>query len=304
MTMQNNEQSKFIRTPITDILKDTVNACNGIGQGIETQSLGEYVLQTTFLKMTGASEQKLKCICWEMATRDYAYRYQYLKKNYGECSSYADKNSIYKDLIDRILAIDSDFSIDRLFEDVDISEKIDELIEKKIKEAQKKQEANKNRALNADEVKRLEEGIRMNFNRNGISDKDKAYFTRMVLFEKVQEQLTNILGRSLIERWKQNDYLDYIGLWKDLSGYSFAQGDMLLCKELHELYTEIIYVHRNRCAHNLLSYQDNLPTLKTLINENFVYDNYYFRFSILILLDEIFVRLYKAYLEVIKKGCY
>lgn len=299
--MQNNEQSIFILTPVTNILQDTVNACNGIGQGIETQSLGEYVLQTTFLKMTGASEQKLKCICWEMATRDYAYRYQYLKKNYGECSSYADKNSIYKDLIDRILAIDPDFSVDSLFEDADISEKVDKLIEKKIKEAQKKQETNKNRVLNTDEIQRLEEGIRLQFNKNGISDKDKSCFTRMVLFENIQDKLEDILDSTLIERWEQNDYLDYISLWKGLSCYSFAQGEMLLCKELHELYTDIVYVHRNRCAHNLLSYQNNLPTLKTLLNENFVYDNYYFRFSILILLDEIFVRLYKAYMELIKK---
>lgn len=299
--MQNNDQSKFILTPVTNILQDTVNACNGIGQGIETQSLGEYVLQTTFLKMTGASEQKLKCICWEMATRDYAYRYQYLKKNYGECSSYADKNSIYKDLVDRILAIDSDFSVDCIFEDVDISEKVDKLIEQKFIEAQKKQEANKKRVLNADEIKRLEEGIRMHINQNGISDKDKVCFTRAVLFENVQDRLTDILGRSLVELWEQHDYRNYLGLWKVLSCYSFAQRDMLLCKELHELYMDIVYIHRNRCAHNLLSYQNNLSTLNTLINENFVYDNYYFRFSMLILLDEIFVRLYKAYMELIKK---
>ena len=81
--MQNNEQGKFILTPIADILQETVNACKGIGQGIETQSLGEYVLQTTFLKMTGAQEQKLKCICWEMATIDYRYRYQFLEGDGG-----------------------------------------------------------------------------------------------------------------------------------------------------------------------------------------------------------------------------
>ena len=57
-TMQNSSQRKFILTPIASILRDTVTACNGVGHGIETQSLGEYVLQTTFLKMTGASEQK------------------------------------------------------------------------------------------------------------------------------------------------------------------------------------------------------------------------------------------------------
>lgn len=302
--MQNNKQSKFVLTPITNILQETVNACNGIGQGIETQSLGEYVLQTTFLKMTGASEQKLKCICWEMATHDYAYRYQYLKKNYGECSSYTDKNSIYKDLIDRILAMDSDFSVDSIFGDVEISGKENEVIEKRIKEAQKKQEIKKNRSLNADEIQGIADGIRAHYNEKGLEKKDIAYLTRMVLFEKIQDTLSNVLGKSLVERWEQHDYQNYISLWKGLSSYSFAQDDMLLCKELNDLYSDVVYAHRNRCAHNLLSYQNNLPTLKTLVNKNFIYENYYFRFSILILLDEIFVRLYKAYLEVIKKGFY
>lgn len=112
--MQSSIHSKFILTPIIDILQDAVNACAGIGNGVETQPLGEYVLQTTFLKMTGASEQKLKCICWEMATNDYDYRYRYLKKNYGECSSYGDKSSIYKDIIERIGKIDSSFRVTRL----------------------------------------------------------------------------------------------------------------------------------------------------------------------------------------------
>ena len=107
--MQSEEQRKFILTPIVEILQEAVNACKGIGQGIETQSLSEYVLQTTFLKMTGAQEQKLKCICWEMATNDYGYRYQYLKKNYGECSSYSDKSSIYKDLTEAVKKMDNQF---------------------------------------------------------------------------------------------------------------------------------------------------------------------------------------------------
>ena len=88
--MRNNTHTKFILTPILSILKESIIACRGIGIGIETQALSEYVLQTTFLKMTGALEQKMKCICWEIASNDYEYRYQYLKKNYGECSSYKD----------------------------------------------------------------------------------------------------------------------------------------------------------------------------------------------------------------------
>ena len=72
-------------------------------------------------------------------------------------------------------------------------------------------------------------------------------------------------------------------------------------KELQDFYNDVVYAHRNRCAHNLVSFQNNLPTLKTLEDEKFVYHNYYFRFSILILLDEIFVRLYKAYQEALEK---
>ena len=35
--------------------------------------------------------------------------------------------------------------------------------------------------------------------------------------------------------------------------------------------------------------------------EDYVYDNYYFRFSVLVLLDDIFVRLYMKYLEGLTK---
>ena len=38
-----------------------------------------------------------------------------------------------------------------------------------------------------------------------------------------------------------------------------------------------------------------LDALKTLENDAFVYDNYYFRFSLLMLLDEVFMRLFRVY---------
>ena len=53
--MVNAKHTKFILTPIFEILKDCVNATKGIGIGIETYPLCEYIMQTTFLKMTGAS---------------------------------------------------------------------------------------------------------------------------------------------------------------------------------------------------------------------------------------------------------
>ena len=295
--MRSNNQRKFILSPIVNILQDTVTACKGIGHGIETQSLGEYVLQTTFLKMTGASEQKLKGICWEMATNDYDYRYQYLKKNYGECSSYADKSNIYKDLINMIVKQSPDFSVNRLFDDVNISVKENELIEKRIKETQDEQEKKKKRKLTDVEFQKLSEGLKKHFTKNRLCEKEEANFRRIVFFEGIQDKLEAMVGNSLVAQWEQHNYLNYINSWKKLSSGNYAIGKMLLCKDLQDFYTNIVYKHRNRCAHNLISFQNNLPTLKTLTEESFVYDNYYYRFSMLILLDEIFVRLYKAYIE-------
>lgn len=299
--MQNSMHSKFIITPIIGILKDTVNACVGIGSGIETQSLSEYVLQTTFLKMTGASEQKLKCFCWEMATNDYDYRYKYLKKNYGECSAYIDKCSIYKDIIDMIEKIDPGFRPSHLFDDIDISSKEEELINQKIQETRRLQEKKKNKKLTESEYEKLSKGMKAHYAKRGLCEKEKIHFSRVVLFESVLDKLSEIIGNTLITQWEQHGYNNYIQKWKTLSGWSFAEGDNLMEKELQDFYTNVVYAHRNRCAHNLVSFQSNLPTLKTLEDVGFVYHNYYYRFSILILLDEIFVRLYQAYQEALGK---
>jgi len=298
--MQKNRQDKFILSPIIAILQDTVNACIGIGKGIETHSLCEYVLQTTFLKMTGTSEQKLKSICWEMATNDYDYRYHYLKKNYGECSAYADKNSIYKDIVRAIVCMDSTFKVDSLFEDVDLTAK--EVKDFMIRETIIKQERQKNRRLTDEEMAKLTAGINASYTKNGLSDKEKWHLNRVVLFEEIQSKIKNIINDSLVALWEQHNYKDYLMNWKNLSNIDFAEGDVLLCKELQDFYAEIVYAHRNRCAHNLVSLQNNLPTLKTISEDRFMYDNYFFRFSILTLLDEIFIRLYRKYAELIESS--
>lgn len=286
-------------TPIASILRDTMTACNGIGNGIETQSLAEYVLQTTFLKMTGAQEQKLKCICWEMATNDFDYRYHYLKKDYGECSSYSDKNSIYRDLVEMIVKYDTTFSVAELFCDVDISSKENVLIDKKIKEAKKAQERQKGRKLTDAELQSLINGIEASWTTNGICEKDRAKYSRVVLFESMQDLVEEIICGTMVSQWEQHNYQNYIKNWKILANDQFALDNALMDKDWQDFYTNVVYKHRNRCAHNLSSFQNNLPTLKTLVGEEYVYDNYYYRFSFLLLLDDIFMRLYKAYIKAI-----
>lgn len=295
--MQSSIHSKFIMTPIIGILQDAANACAGIGNGVETLPLGEYVLQTTFLKMTGASEQKLKCICWEMATNDYDYRYRYLKKNYGECSSYIDKSSIYKDIVERIAKIDNSFSVARIINDVDVSAKEIEFLEQKIDKAIENEKRKKGGKFTEDDANKLRNGMAANLAKQGLSETERLKLRRIILLENIQKKIDEVIGSSIVVQWEQKNYNNYKRMWSEMTEYVYADGDTLLGKELQSLYTDYVYAQRNRCAHNLVSYQNNLPTIKTLVDKNSMYNNYYLHFSVLVLLDEIFVRLYKAYMN-------
>ena len=104
-----SQHSDFILSPLIKILKDGIAASRATGDGIDSYPMGEYLMQSLFLKMTGAQEQKMKCICWELATHDYDYRYEFLNKKYGECSTYSSKNGIFKDLIEIIQKIQPSF---------------------------------------------------------------------------------------------------------------------------------------------------------------------------------------------------
>ncbi len=293
--MRSNNHKEFILAPIEKILEETVTACIGVGYGIETQSLSEYVLQTAFLKMTGASEQKLKCICWDIATNDYDYRYIYLKKNYGECSRYEDKNSIYKDLNNAIKKVNEYYSFTMLLNDIDITGKIEEHIDNIIKKAIRNQEKKKKRPLSDDEKTKMSKGMHDYYIKKGLCDEEKENLRKDILLDTIQRRIDDIIDHSLLVIWRQHDYINYKNKWNHIMHSQFATNE-LFDKNMQLHYEKIVYKHRNRCAHNLTSYQNNLPTLKTLMGEDYDTENYFFRFAILILIDEIFMRLYKQYI--------
>lgn len=226
----------FILSPISDILKDVVSASAGIGSGIETFPLCDYIIQSVFLKMTGFQEQKMKCICWEMATFDYEYRYDFTKTPLGECSSYSEKQKIYKDLISQIEKNGLDFS-------------------------------------------------KINIDKNNIL---KTTFLDI---------LTIFLNTNL-SIWAQKDFQSFQTIFKDIKDTHFLseKGSLFANATMKKIYEDHLYRQRNRIAHNTSSYQHNLPTLKTLKDENYKYENYFVYFSILVLIDKIFISLYKKYL--------
>lgn len=99
-----SKHEKFIFTPITNVIEEMITATSCIGSGIENYPLWDYILQSTFTKMTGFQEQKLKCIDWELATNGFEYRREFISNTEkGEYSTYRAKNMVYKALIDEIV---------------------------------------------------------------------------------------------------------------------------------------------------------------------------------------------------------
>ncbi|SUB89555.1 Uncharacterised protein [Porphyromonas macacae] len=240
--MHHNIHADFILAPIQEILADGINACKGIGNGIETQPLSEYILSSLFLKATGAQEQKLKCICWEIATHDYDFRYKFIsgKTQLGECSDYTSKNKIYSFLVQQI---------GKLGKKEDIIE--DATRKKVISEA-----ISKTKAL---------------FESTNVLDWGKRDF---ISYEtNISSRLTD--GQILINNQQSGSKLFESVLQKD--------------------YDEIVYGHRNRLAHNTTSYQRHLPKLETIADEKYSLHNYFYRYTLLILIDLIFIHLYQEY---------
>ncbi|MFA7360006.1 MAG: hypothetical protein WC139_03120 [Candidatus Kapaibacterium sp.] len=240
--MSHNIHSDFILSPITEILKNVVLASAGIGNGIETYPLCDYVMQSVFIKMTGYQEQKMKCITWELATFDYDYRRVLLSNDdrLGECSSYADKNKIFKRLVAQIQKHNKEFDII-----------------------------------------------------NNIDNK--------TILQETITCIKNIFANTNLSIWAQSSFLVFVNNKTLIKKEHFlcidSKGKTNMFENVLQDKYEILYNHRNRIAHNTQSYQQDLPTLKTLVSENYKYENYFLHFAILVLIDKIFIELYKHHLE-------
>lgn len=251
----------FILTPISSVLKEGVSACRGISGGIENIAVCDYVMQSLFLRMTGFQEQKLKCICWELATDDYEYRFKrFAQKPLGECSCYDEKNTVLNDIIDIIRKYVPDFDIE-------------------------------------------------------------LYIDKNLLKQEISSSIESIFCNSVLKSWAAHQYQDFEFIYANIQADCFLKkgekscslfgkcdncskmdkrSKIRTCGNIQNLsyVFDMLYKHRNRCAHNTSSYQQNLPTLQLLSTPEYIYENYFVRFSVLMLIDETFVKLYKRYLDV------
>lgn len=241
------ENKDFILSSINSILEESVSVSQLSCKGIETYPLQEYILQSTFLKMTGYSEQKLKCICWDIASIDYDFRYQvYQNWSFSECSSITDKTKIFRKLVETIKVYDSTFNAESFISDL------------------------------YDEPKKI---IKNNY-----------------------EKCISILKSSTIKYFQERAFNEFIcdtetfKTNQEICKYT-NQKSFILNDNLKDIYEEL-YKQRNRCAHNLKSYQQNLPKISVLLKKKNT-SNYFYYFTLLMLMDEIFIRLYEKLSQLI-----
>lgn len=319
--MYTDIHTEFIQTPIQTILEEGINASHSLIFGIESFPMSEYYLQSLFLRMAGAAEQKMKCILWQMATNDYQYRNKYLNyQGLGECSTYSSKNTVFKDLVTQITNIKPDFNIQSIWDDyiydpAVVAEERSKWESKELASRQKKinsiikKSIDKGNPMTSDEIDKMKNGI---MNRPFNEDNFNNHLSANKRSSRVAQILEDVLKLSVntsLESWRNVDLLNYKKrCQKNIKGSDVAtrnkDGVNLLSGNLVKLYNDLVYLQRNRIAHNTVSYQQNLPALDTLSSEDYYLHNYFFRFAIILIVDEVFMRLYKAYLLATKEKNY
>ena len=250
----------FILTPISKVLDDVHNATDCISVSIDTYPLCDYIIQSLFIKMTGFQEQKLKCICWELASIDYDFRRETFESwPYSTCSEYKHKNSIfskmYSLLRERIPMFEFSKEEKRMF--------IDDA---------------KNVVIRFYKESKMQSWL------------EKEYHDFSMAFDYISEDCI-LTGGKTMALFAQCEQCSLKGSKNKPRSCHFPEG-----QSMHEMYKEL-YANRNRCAHNVSSYQQNLPHLNTMASPSYIYRNYLLHFAILVFIDNVFISMYMKWLE-------
>ena len=152
-----------------------------------------------------------------------------------------------------------------------------------------------------------------------LEDKDKVYHALRKIIEgkghmfpfpnetetnrkisEIKDKLKSKFEETTFQKWLPREYSRFIDFSNKIkyrdNGYFTTDGIFGGDNFLNESF-EKLYRHRNRCAHNLLSYQNNVPKLDDLIKDNDGSDNYFSRILLICMVDNVFTCLYKYYIQ-------
>ena len=91
-----NKDAEFIKRPLHLIVKKVVCETESLEAGFTTRYVLKYILDSAFLQICGALEQKIKCICWELVNNSHAQRQEFFEKGLRGYSSLQDKENKLK----------------------------------------------------------------------------------------------------------------------------------------------------------------------------------------------------------------
>lgn len=116
-----------------------------------------------------------------------------------------------------------------------------------------------------------------------------------------KQAIIGLFKNTILESWDQR-YVDDFEHFSSSFTKDKIVGDeaifTTISKEMKEAKSSLfnyVYIQRNRCAHNTLSYQQNLPNLRRLAEQDFAHNNYCILIFILLVLDQFVVEIYKNY---------
>lgn len=137
---------------------------------------------------------------------------------------------------------------------------------------------------------------------NGIDDSKIQSF-----IDVAHAQVSALYSHTMLHSWNQRNEYDFETIYKGMrpdyvvksndksSAHKIFDPKPIVYNGEKQSYYFFVYSHRNRCAHNTLSYQQNLPSLSSLASQPFAYDNFYVLLFVLLILDQYVVDMYKNY---------
>lgn len=114
---------------------------------------------------------------------------------------------------------------------------------------------------------------------------------KRILLDELKDFKDNLLEKSIIKEWLPRELRDL--KIKELFAINRWGGDSLFNSPLNDKIYRSLYDHRNRCAHNVLSYQGNMMS-PSKIKKMGEYD-YASWLTLLVLMDKIYIFLYKQF---------
>lgn len=120
--------------------------------------------------------------------------------------------------------------------------------------------------------------------------------------KEAKKDIVDIFKNTRFQFWSEHHY-ENLKNENNLFQVGHFATNTLLTEPLSSLY-EQLYNDRNRWAHNTLSYQEDMPTLRLLSEVKEGSHNYFAYFTLLNLIDKIFVGLYKQFESLLESRSY